>query len=320
MNLTGHIWAFNSEFIQIAKFFGIYGLSFLTIIWFVLLSNLIIERKFKTFFLILIFFPIILFSFNLNNFNKKNIESEEILIRVVQPNILQNKKWNKIFFEENIQKLINLTVTGNDPSIPKIVVWPEVALTLYLNEEQDFLNYLRNKIPPNIILITGALRRVFENEKIEVFNSLYVLKENKIIHYDKKKLVPFGEFIPLRKFVNFLKITPGSTDFTKGKGLRYLEIELENKQIFLEPSICYEAIFQTFNKRETQLMINITNDAWFGNTTGPRQHLAAQIFRAVEKSAPLIRSANSGISVLANTKGKIIKKLALIGRVFLMKN
>ena len=190
------------------------------------------------------------------------------------------------------------------------MVWPEVALTLYLNEEQDFLNYLRNKIPPNIILITGALRRVFENEKIEVFNSLYVLKENKIIHYDKK-LVPFGEFIPFRKFVNFLKITPGSTDFTEGKGLRYLEIELENKQIFLEPSICYEAIFQTFNKRETQLMINITNDAWFGNTTGPRQHLAAQIFRAVEKSIPLIRSANSGISVLANRKGKIMTKISL---------
>ena len=79
----------------------------------------------------------------------------------------------------------------------------------------------------------------------------------------------------------------------------------------MKPSICYEAIFQTFSAEESQFIINITNDAWFGKTTGPRQHLSAQIFRAVEKSIPLIRSANSGISVITNQNGKIIKSIDL---------
>ena len=90
-----------------------------------------------------------------------------------------------------------------------------------------------------------------------------------------------------------------------------MKLNWRSKKIIFEPSICYEAIFQTFSGEESQFIINITNDAWFGKTTGPRQHLSAQIFRAVEKSIPLIRSANSGISVITNQNGKIIKSIDL---------
>ena len=83
------------------------------------------------------------------------------------------------------------------------------------------------------------------------------------------------------------------------------------QNFFFEPSICYEAIFQTSQSKNSNLIINVTNDAWFGKTTGPRQHLAAQIFRSVEKGAVLIRVANSGISALVNTKGKIEEKIEL---------
>ena len=311
LNLTGHFWAFNSEFIQITKFFGFFGLSFLTIIWFVLISNLLIEKRFKTSCLIFFFFPVIFLSFNFINQDKKKIKNDELSVRVVQPNIPQSEKWNRLFFEKNIEKLINLSLKDNDVNIPKIVIWPEAALTLYLNEELEFLNYLKKKIPSNITLVTGALRRVLENDEVKIFNSLYVLEGSKIVHYDKKKLVPFGEFVPLRNFVDFLKITPGSTDFSVGRGSGILEIKLKNKKIIFEPSICYEAIFQTFHKIDSQIIINITNDAWFGNTLGPKQHLSAQIFRAVEKSVPLIRSANSGISAVTNENGKLIKKINL---------
>ena len=88
-----------------------------------------------------------------------------------------------------------------------------------------------------------------------------------------KKLVPFGEFIPFRSFTDFLKLTPGSTDFSVGKQPNQLEVKLEGKSFF-EPSICYEAIFQTFSNNENQFITNITNDAWFGQTIGPKQHLA----------------------------------------------
>ena len=89
--------------------------------------------------------------------------------------------------------------------------------------------------------------------------------------------------MPLRGF-NLFKLTPGSTDFEKGEQENQIRIIYEESELFFEPSICYEAIFQTFGAEESSIMINITNDAWFGYTTGPRQHLAAQIFRSVEKS------------------------------------
>jgi len=311
LNLTGHIWAFESEFIQITKFFGIFGLTFLTILWFVLIANFLIEKKIKTLFFTVFFFPLVLWSFNLSNSDIKDIENDGLFIRVVQPNILQKEKWNRIFFEKNFEKLINLSLKDNNTDIPKIVIWPEAALTLYLNEEIDFLNYLKEKLPTNIILVTGALRRVFEDDKVKIFNSLYVLKDNNLLHYDKKKLVPFGEFIPFRFLINFLKLTPGSTDFSVGKTDSQIEITILDKKIIFEPSICYEAIFQTSHKKESQFLINITNDGWFGKTVGPKQHLSAQIFRAVEKSNPLIRSANSGISVVTDENGKIIKKINL---------
>ncbi|MEC8265645.1 MAG: apolipoprotein N-acyltransferase [Pseudomonadota bacterium] len=309
LNLTAQIWAFNSELIQGAKIFGVYGISFLTILWLILISNLLIEKKIKTSVLTIFFFPLILLSFNLLNkdFKKKN----EVSIRVVQPNISQSEKWNRVFFEKNIERLINLSLQGNDMKTPKIVVWPEVALTLYLNEELEFVEYLRDKLPPNITLVTGALRRVLEDNKFKIYNSLYVINDDIVFHYDKKKLVPFGEFIPLRNFINFLKLTPGSTDFSAGVKPSHLEINFENKKISFEPSICYEAIFQTFYDKDSELMINITNDAWFGKTIGPRQHLSSQIFRAVEKSTPLVRSANSGISVVTDENGKIFKKILL---------
>ena len=123
--------------------------------------------------------------------------------------------------------------------------------------------------------------------------------------------MPFGEFIPFRFLFNILKLTPGQTDFSRGDMDKILFLELEQGKIYFEPSICYEAIFQTFNSRKIELLINITNDAWFGNFTGPKQHLTASIFRSVEKGVPLVRSANSGISVITDKNGKILKKLDL---------
>jgi apolipoprotein N-acyltransferase len=107
------------------------------------------------------------------------------------------------------------------------------------------------------------------------------------------------------------KLVPGTTDFSEGIKTNQMRIELEKEEILFEPSICYEAIFQTFTKNNPSVLINITNDAWFGKTIGPRQHLASQIFRSIEKSVFFLRSANSGISVIVNKKGEILKKIKL---------
>ena len=231
--------------------------------------------------------------------------------RVIQPNIPQIEKWNKLYFEKNINKLLELTIEENIEDTEKIVIWPEVALTYFLTEEPDVVEYLKTKIPKNITLITGGLRREFNNESFKLFNSLYLINNENLDFYDKKKLVPFGEFVPLRGFLKSFKLAPGTTDFSEGDKANQMRIELEKEEILFEPSICYEAIFQTFTKNNPSVFVNITNDAWFGKTIGPKQHLASQIFRSIEKSVFFLRSANSGISVVVNNKGEILKKINL---------
>ena len=282
-NLTAHIWAFREELIQISKYIGVYGLSFLTLIWISFLISLINRNYWKTLLFTFLFFPTFLFSFNYFDQNKGD-NYNELTFRIIQPNINQKDKWDKLLFEKNLDKLLNLTTKDNFYSKQIIVVWPEVALTFFLNEESDLISYLTKKIPKNMKIITGGLRRVFSKNDYEIYNTLYLLNNETLSFYDKKKLVPFGEFVPLRGILNLFKLTPGSTDFSEGKKENQIKVVLNNLVIYFEPSICYEAIFQTSGAELSSIMINITNDAWFGKTTGPRQHLAAQIFRSVEKS------------------------------------
>ncbi len=312
LNLAGHLWAFNHEFIQASRFVGVMGLSFFTLFWISCISIFLIEKKFLNSFVTFIFFPFFLLSFNFFSNNKvSEISKNQVNFRVIQPNIPQIEKWNKLYFEKNINKLLELTIDGNIEEEEKIVVWPEVALTYFLTEEPDVLEYLKRKIPQNITLITGGLRREFNDKNFKLFNSLYLINNKIFDFYDKKKLVPFGEFVPLRGILKSFKLAPGTTDFSEGDRVSQMKIELEKEEILFEPSICYEAIFQTFTKNKSSFFINITNDAWFGKTIGPRQHLAAQIFRSVEKSVFFLRSANSGISVVVNNKGEILKKINL---------
>ena len=310
-NLTAQIWAFNFKFIQIVSFIGVYGLSFLTINWLVILSYLILQKR-KSFFAFFLIFPIFLYNFDNFHFKKKpSLINENINIRVIQPNIPQEDKWNKLKIPIHLEKLINITNKDLNEEEKYLVVWPEVAIPFYLNEEKELEEYLRKEIKENVILVAGALRREFANNDFKIYNSLYLLNKDKFFVYDKRKLVPFGEFVPFRKLLKFTKLTQGSTDFSKGLNKKKINLKIDDKIFFLEPSICYEAIFQSFVEYKPHLFVNITNDAWFGTTIGPKQHLAASIYRAVEKGSPLIRSANSGISVIANSNGKILKKIDL---------
>ena len=312
LNLSGHLWAFNNEFIQVCKFVGVMGLSFLTLFWISCLSIFFIEKKLSHSLLTLIFFPCFLFSFNFfSNTKKSEVSNNQVNFRIIQPNIPQIEKWNRLYFEKNLNKLLELTTLENINEEEKIVVWPEVALTYFLTEEPDVLEYLKKNIPENITLITGGLRREFDAKSFKLFNSLYLIENDTFDFYDKKKLVPFGEFVPLRGLLNSFKLVPGISDFSEGDQPNQMRINLREDELFFEPSICYEAIFQTFSKNESSLFVNITNDAWFGETIGPRQHLAAQVFRSVEKAVVFLRSANSGISVAVDKKGKILKKINL---------
>ena len=307
-NLYAHLWIFNENFIKISSFIGVFGLSFLTILWINTIVLYLINKD-NGFIFPLTLFPLFLIFFSIFPMKDEKLESKTISIRVVQPNIPQNKKWDRTLFQEHLDKLLILSNKSKKKKL--LVVWPEAAITGFLNENEDLIAYIKQNIDENTVIVTGGLRREFYGNNFKVFNSFYIINKNDISFYDKKKLVPFGEFIPLRFLFNILKLTPGKTDFSKGEKDEILFLELGQEKIYFEPSICYEAIFQTFNKKKIELLINITNDAWFGNFVGPKQHLTASIFRSVEKGIPLIRSANSGISVVADENGKILKKIGL---------
>jgi len=313
LSLTAHIWAFSPHFISAVSYVGVFGLCFFTIFWIICSSILLLNKKLKLSFLIFVIFPIALYFIPLSS--QKDGENK-ILIRVIQPNINQKEKWDKNLYQQHFQTLIDLT-TKNLSDEPILVVWPEVSLTLFLNEEKELVSYLNDTLPPNIMLVTGSLRREFSNTSFKIYNSFYTLSNNELNYYDKVKLVPFGEFIPFKNFLNLLKITPGTTDFSVGNKEDTLSLEILDKTLFFEPSICYESIFQSFHYKSIGLHINITNDAWFGNTTGPKQHLASSIFRSVEKGVPLVRSANSGISVILDKSGKILERKNLNEKGFI---
>lgn len=309
-NLAAHIWVFDNRLIKIVSFFGVFGLSILTTYWITLLSLLLIKKKFKYFVISIFSLPTFLFFFPISGAPNLSNQTQTVSVRIIQPNIPQKEKWKKSYFEKHIENLIGLSKKKN-PEDELLVIWPEVALTVYLNEQNNLLEYIKSNLDKNTTLITGGLRRNFTGKNFEIYNSLYVIQNNTVNFYDKRRLVPFGEFIPLRSLFNFLKLTPGQTDFSEGNKSNFLTITFNNKIIGFEPSICYEAIFQSFNHNKIMLIINITNDAWFGNTTGPIQHLTASIFRSVEKGVPLVRSANSGISTITDANGKTLERIEL---------
>ena len=179
------------------------------------------------------------------------------------------------------------------------------------------LSILKEKFSKNFSdnhFVLFGVNRLSKN-KSGLYNSLIIVNKNFEIvqEYNKKKLVPFGEFLPLEKILNkfgLKKITEGYGSFLKGG--RQNNLILDNLNIL--PLICYEVIFTNLiqmSDSDTNLIVNISEDGWFGNSIGPHQHFAKGVFRAIEHNSYLIRSANKGITAIIDNKGEIIKELNL---------
>ena len=310
-NTLGYIWSQSYVLMQPVSIIGIYGLgliSFLGSIAFVL-----IFYKIRYGFYAII--PLIIFfaygTLELTFFSNKN--NDWLAVRVVQPSIQQNEKWDIKLKKYHLEKLIKLSLLERNNFNPSIIVWPESAFpysSSLLEKQINILDWLKE----NQILITGATRTNFKNNKlINIYNSAYIIDntEQSRAFYDKAKLVPFGEYNPFKKIINFRKITDGSVDFSKGKGANTFNLKSLNYNIGL--LICYEVIFsgQVVNGTRPDILINITNDAWYGDTAGPIQHLAAARARAIEEGLSLVRSANTGVSAVIDKNGRFIERLEI---------
>tara|TARA_B100001248_G_scaffold262003_1_gene255507 strand:- start:2027 stop:3019 length:993 start_codon:yes stop_codon:yes gene_type:complete len=246
------------------------------------------------------------------NENKKTIplNNNKIHVKVISPNFKLEYNLNKKEIKKRLVKLVRYSDPVKD--LKTIFVWPEGVFSGYsFKEILIFKEHFTKSFNKNHYVIFGINR--YDEEKKGFYNSLIVVNNDlKIIgEYRKQKLVPFGEFLPLEKLFNYIglkKITEGHGSFLKANPQKNLRIENLN----ILPLICYEIIFTELIQKShqgTNLIINISEDGWFGDSIGPYQHFAKSIFRAIEQDTFLVRSTNKGISAIINNKGKVLKKL-----------
>jgi apolipoprotein N-acyltransferase len=237
------------------------------------------------------------------------------LLRIVQPNIPQTLKWKEGQGEQNVGLHRQLTIVV--PGIENVTaaIWPETAVPYLLERNPQLRRWLGQAVPPGALLITGALRgEPTEGDVQRLYNSAEALDHdgNLVGSFDKFHLVPLGEYVPLRSVFPFInKITPGDVDFTEGPGPRTLTLPGLPP---VGPLICYEVIFPGHvvdRNNRPQWLLNLTNDGWFGTSSGPYQHFTAARLRAVEEGLPLVRAANTGISGLIDPYGRVLSKIEL---------
>lgn len=323
-NLLGYTWAFSLEMIQIVSLTSVYGLSLLTLLLAISLTYLVGKRAFeRNIALCICLVTVICWTWGRDRLNHPNVlTAPSLAIRLVQPNIPQTLKWDPVQQEANLQGLLQLTAKPSILPI-KAIIWPETAVSFFLEYDTALRGKIAETIPKNSLLFTGALRRTPPGKTpLEIWNSLIVLNNlgNIVAFYDKSHLVPFGEYLPFRAlFDTFFgkgsvkKITAGAIDFTAGSGPQ--SIALSEGLPPFSGLVCYEVIFPRAVVNSTRprpgWMINVTNDGWYGKTSGPYQHFEMTRFRAIEEGIPLVRVANTGISTAFDSYGRSLGKISL---------
>lgn len=250
-------------------------------------------------------------------------------IRIVQPNIPQTMKWNVENRMAIIGKFIRMSMEPSE-AMPggltphSVVVWPESALAVLLAREPYIMSAVARILPEGALLITGSVRGEpaeggKEGDRLErYYNSLYAINaRGEIVGiYDKFHLVPFGEYLPLRHLLSKIglrQLAKLQGSFDTGPGPVTLSLPGVPD---VSPLICYEIIFPGKvvaggGATRPAWIVNVTNDAWFGTSPGPYQHLSQARMRAVEQGLPVIRSANTGVSAVIDPYGRVMQSQAL---------
>lgn len=231
-------------------------------------------------------------------------------LRLVQANIPQREKWDRRLVRRNFD-LHKALSAADRPDWISHVVWPETAVVYDLTGDAGARREAAAIVPDGGLLLTGTPRRA--RNPARIWNSMVALDDSGAVTavFDKFHLVPFGEYMPLRSILPFDKITPGTIDFSAGPGPRTLHLA---GLPAVSPLICYEAVFPgevTDRANRPGWMLNLTNDAWYGNTAGPYQHLTITRARAIEEGVPMVRSANTGISAVFDSYGRETGRLGL---------
>ncbi len=319
-NLISYTWSWSIESLQVLSLIGTYSLSLISITFFCI-PFILIKKKIigKNFLYILPFFIIFIINYlyGINKLSNSDYKYEEnFIIKIVSPNF-SIYDYNTKNEETQIKRLIKISDPQKDQKT--LFIWPEgVFHQSYLKDIKNYKKIFKEKFSENHLIILG-INNFFKYSEIEkkYFNSLVVLNSNleSLSLYNKVNLVPFGEFLPFENFltkIGMKKITQGYSSFSPGetRSIINLSDKFNNKLIF--PLICYEIIYSGKIKKNSQkpdLLINISEDAWFGRSIGPHQHFTKALYRAIEEGIFIARSANMGISAFIDPSGRVLKSL-----------
>ncbi len=326
--LTGFPWCLLGysqsgclHLIQTADTAGVYGISFL-----IMFSNAVIylllfrpgQAAGKGYlgleiplFIAILSVAIIYGNYRLSGDMEDPKEKKPVKVAIVQANIDQSVKWNPLYQKESLDIYRRLTENAY-PYKPQLIVWPETAVPFFFQERSELAEEVyRISGESEALLIIGSPAYERINGSIKYYNRAYWLSGGgrSIGYYDKVHLVPFGEYVPLKTLLPFVnRLVAAAGDFASGRDI----VPMSLPGIPTGILICYEAIFPELSrihvKKGASILVNITNDAWYGMSSAPYQHLIMSVFRAVENRRPLIRAANTGFSAFIDPCGRVVLK------------
>lgn len=246
-----------------------------------------------------------------------------VKLRIMQPALQQDQKFNYAAKDQIMAHYLRLSDRATGPQSQGVrdvthLIWPESAFPFFLTREPGAMAQIAGLLPPGTELITGAVRLASETSAggVRAYNSIYVIDPDGSIRgiYDKVHLVPFGEYLPFQTLLEKLglqQLTKVAGGFLSGGRRRAMEVPGAPTML---PLICYEAIFPAAAVPEGERpgwLVNVTNDAWFGISTGPYQHFEQARLLAIAEGLPLVRAANTGISGVIDPVGRVVKSLPL---------
>jgi apolipoprotein N-acyltransferase len=318
-NLIGSVWAFSDAMLQPAAWIGVYGLGLATVAAAAMPSILsrpaYAGRRGWTAiglgFAILAVFALAGVGRLVHVGDTGFVEG--VRLRLVQANISQSLKWRRELVDEHLLLQARMGAAPSDRA-PTHVIWSEASAPLFLANDAERLRLVGELTPAGGLTLLGTLRTTPPKvEPFQVWNSMLAIDDSGAVvgFYDKAHLVPFGEFMPLRSVLGLGSVAGGSTDFSRGPGVRTLRLPGLPP---VGPLVCYEVIFPgavTDRSDRPEWLLNLTNDGWYGISAGPYQHLVAARLRAVEEGLPVVRVANTGISAVIDPVGRVVVELGL---------
>ncbi|MBN2505771.1 MAG: apolipoprotein N-acyltransferase [Verrucomicrobia bacterium] len=323
-NLLGASQAPMLPLIQVASLTGVYGVSFL-VVWFSVsllgTAAVMIRQPVRRESWMLELLPPLLCAAAAVTFGMRQLRASEpagrsVTLTLIQPSIPQTTIWNPAAADERFRDVIRLSEEALDRGRPDILVWPEAAVPSFARWDTNIHQAITNLVRRHAVwLVLGSddlapAQPPRHDQEFLYFNSAFLVRPDGefVADYRKRRLVVFGEFVPLERWLPFLKhLTPLAVGFTPGT--RPVPFRLPDLGVQTSVLICFEDVFPHLARDhvepETDFLLNLTNNGWFGESAAQWQHAANAVFRAVENGLPLVRCANNGLSCLVDARGRM---------------